>query len=81
MLKALLERPQAVVTREELRARLWPDNTFVDYELGLKKAINRLRNVLGDSVESPRFIETVPRPRTMPETQASLPRADIAGSG
>ena len=61
MLKALLERPQAVVTREELRARLWPDNTFVDYELGLKKAINRLRNVLGDSVESPRFIETVPR--------------------
>jgi Tol biopolymer transport system component len=49
------------VTRGELRARLWPDNTFVDYELGLKKAINRLRDVLGDSAENPRFIETVPR--------------------
>ena len=47
VLKTLLERPQEVVTRDELRARLWPDNTFVDYELGLKKAINRLRDVLG----------------------------------
>src|SRR5215469_18840870 len=61
VLKALLERPQEVVTRDELRARLWPDNTFVDYELGLKKAINRLRDVLGDSAENPRFIETLPR--------------------
>src|SRR6516225_4625442 len=61
VLKALLERPQEVVTRDELRARLWPDNTFVDYELGLKKAINRLRDVPGDSAENPRFIETLPR--------------------
>jgi TolB-like protein/DNA-binding winged helix-turn-helix (wHTH) protein len=61
VLQALLERPGEVVTREELRQRIWPENTFVDYELALKKAVNRLREVLGDSAESPRFIETVPR--------------------
>src|SRR6266436_3343400 len=61
VLQALLEHPQEIVTREELRERLWPGNTFVDYELGLKKAVNRLREVLGDSAESPHFIETVPR--------------------
>ena len=61
VLQALLERPQEIVTREELRERLWPGNTFVDYELGLKKAVNRLREVLGDSAESPHFIETIPR--------------------
>src|SRR5262249_37368468 len=61
VLEALLERPQEIVTREELRKRLWPDNTFVDYDLALKKAVNRLREVLGDSADSPRFIETVPR--------------------
>src|SRR5215472_14918350 len=61
ILRALLERPQQVVTREEFRERVWPDNTFVDYELALKKAINRLREVLGDSAENPRFIETIPR--------------------
>ncbi len=61
VLQALLERPQQIVTREELRERLWPGNTFVDYELALKKAVNRLRDVLGDSAESPRFIETIPR--------------------
>jgi len=61
VLQALLEHPQEIVTREELRERLWPGNTFVDYELALKKAINRLREVLGDSAESPHFIETIPR--------------------
>lgn len=61
VLHALLERPQEVVTREELRQRLWPDNTLVDYELALKKAVNRVREVLGDSAENPRFIETIPR--------------------
>jgi TolB-like protein len=44
-----------------LRQRIWPENTFVDYELALKKAVNRLREVLGDSADSPRFIETIPR--------------------
>ncbi len=61
VLQALLERPHEIVTREELRQRLWPGNTFVDYELALKKAVNRLREVLGDSAESPHFIETIPR--------------------
>jgi TolB-like protein/DNA-binding winged helix-turn-helix (wHTH) protein/Tfp pilus assembly protein PilF len=61
VLQALLERPGEVVTREQLRALLWPENTFVDYDLALKKAINRLRDVLGDSADTPRYIETVPR--------------------
>jgi TolB-like protein/DNA-binding winged helix-turn-helix (wHTH) protein/Tfp pilus assembly protein PilF len=61
VLQVLLEHPQEIVTREELRERLWPGNTFVDYELALKKAVNRLREVLGDSAENPHFIETVPR--------------------
>jgi DNA-binding winged helix-turn-helix (wHTH) protein len=61
VLQALLERPQEIVTREELRQRIWPGNIFVDYELALKKAVNRLREVLGDSAESPHFIETIPR--------------------
>jgi len=61
VLQALLERHGEIITREELRQRLWPDNTFVDYELALKKAVNRLREVLGDSADSPHFIETIPR--------------------
>lgn len=61
VLQALLERPHEIVTREELRQRLWPENTFVDHDLALRKAVNRLREVLGDSTESPRFIETIPR--------------------
>lgn len=61
LLQALLERPGEVVTREDLRQRIWPENTFVDYELALKKGVNRLREVLGDSAESPHFIETIPR--------------------
>jgi len=61
VLQLLLERPQRVVTREQLQERIWPGNTFVDYDLALTKAINRIREVLGDSAESPRFIETIPR--------------------
>jgi TolB-like protein/DNA-binding winged helix-turn-helix (wHTH) protein/Tfp pilus assembly protein PilF len=61
VLQLLLERPQEVVTREQLQARIWQKGTFVDYDLALKKAVKRVREVLGDSVESPRFIETVPR--------------------
>jgi len=61
VLRMLLERPQQVVTREELQKRLWPADTFVDYDLALKKAINRIREVLGDDAESPRFVETIPR--------------------
>jgi DNA-binding winged helix-turn-helix (wHTH) protein/tetratricopeptide (TPR) repeat protein len=61
ILTALLERPGQLVTREELRNRLWSGDTFVDYDRGLNAAVNRLRDALGDSAETPRFIETVPR--------------------
>jgi DNA-binding winged helix-turn-helix (wHTH) protein/dipeptidyl aminopeptidase/acylaminoacyl peptidase len=60
-LAALLERPGELVTREELRGRLWPDNRVVEFEQGLNAIINRLREALGDSADSPRFIETLPR--------------------
>jgi eukaryotic-like serine/threonine-protein kinase len=61
LLIALVERPQELVTREELRQRIWPDNVFLDFDLALKKAVNRSREALGDSAENPRFIETIPR--------------------
>src|SRR5512146_2789037 len=61
ILAMLLERPGEVVTREELRQRLWPADTFVDFNHGLNNAVNRLREVLGDSAEVPKFIETIPR--------------------
>jgi Tol biopolymer transport system component/DNA-binding winged helix-turn-helix (wHTH) protein len=61
ILAMLLERPGNVVTREELRARLWPADTFVDFEHSLNAAIKRLRDALGDSAETPVFIETLPR--------------------
>jgi TolB-like protein/DNA-binding winged helix-turn-helix (wHTH) protein len=61
ILGMLLERPGEVVTREELRQALWPGDTFVDFDHGLNNAINRLREALGDSAGSPRFLETLPR--------------------
>lgn len=61
LLKALLERPGDLVTREELRQRLWPAETFVDFEHGLNAAVRRLRDALGDSAEASRFVETLPR--------------------
>src|SRR5271154_6703440 len=60
VLSILLERPGEVVTREELRKRLWPD-TFVDVDHNLNTAINKIREVLGDSADTPRFVETLPR--------------------
>ncbi len=57
----LLERPGDVVMREELNKRLWPENTFVDFDRGLNKAINKLRLALGDSAEKPSYIETLPQ--------------------
>ena len=59
VLVALLERPQQVVTREELRQRLWPQDTFVDFDHGLNTAMVKLRDVLGDSASSPKYIETI----------------------
>jgi DNA-binding winged helix-turn-helix (wHTH) protein len=61
ILKMLLERPGELVTREELRTALWPSDTFVDFEHGLHAGVNRLREALGDSADSPRFVETLPR--------------------
>lgn len=61
ILALLVARPGELVTREEIRQNLWPSGTFVDFDNGLNSAINRLRTVLGDSAEAPRFIETVPR--------------------
>jgi len=61
ILAALLERRGELVTREELHQRLWPDNTFVDFDHNLNNAVNKLREALNDSAEKPRFIETIPR--------------------
>jgi TolB-like protein/DNA-binding winged helix-turn-helix (wHTH) protein/lipoprotein NlpI len=61
ILGLLLERPAEVVLREELRARLWPEDTFVDFEHSLNAAVNKLREALSDDANNPRFIETVPR--------------------
>jgi TolB-like protein/DNA-binding winged helix-turn-helix (wHTH) protein len=80
VLRILVERPGENVTREEIRQRIWPDNTSVDYDLAIKKVLNRLRDVLSDSAENPRFIETIPRrgyrfiaPVTGNTTVVSLP--------
>jgi TolB-like protein/DNA-binding winged helix-turn-helix (wHTH) protein/tetratricopeptide (TPR) repeat protein len=61
VLAILLQRPGDVVTREELRSRMWRKDTFVDFDNSLNTAINKLREALGDSADSPRFIETLPR--------------------
>ncbi len=61
VLAALLEKPGELVTREELRQRIWSDDTFVDFDHSLNKAINKVREVLGDSSSSPRYVETLPR--------------------
>src|SRR5262245_46689962 len=86
ILVKLLERPGQLVTREELRSALWKDDTFVDFDTGLNTAVKRLRDVLGDSAESPAFIETLPKlgyrfvapvqvsPPASPSTPASAQR-------
>jgi TolB-like protein/DNA-binding winged helix-turn-helix (wHTH) protein/Tfp pilus assembly protein PilF len=61
VLALLIERSGDVVTREELQQKLWPANTFVDFDHGLNKAINKIREALGDSADTPRFVETVAR--------------------
>src|SRR5271154_5775225 len=59
ILVSLLERPGELITREELRARLWGSDTFVEFEHNLDIAVNKLRATLGDTAESPRYVETV----------------------
>src|SRR5271157_5918635 len=60
-LAVLLSRPNQVITREELRQALWPDDVFVDFDRGISSAIKRLRDALGDSADNPVFIETIER--------------------
>jgi DNA-binding winged helix-turn-helix (wHTH) protein len=61
VLAMLVDRPGDLVTHEELRARIWPEAVFVDFEHGLHKAVNKLRRALGESAGTPRFVETLPR--------------------
>src|SRR5512132_4284190 len=61
ILAMMLERPGELVTREELRQRLWPAGTFVDFEHSLNAAVKRLRAALGDDADNPRFVETLHR--------------------
>src|SRR5437660_11989251 len=82
VLIALLERPKEVVTREELRQRLWPQDTFVDFDHGLNTAMVKLRDVLGDSASSPKYIETIAKRgyRFLGDTEAVLEQPPVAAS-
>jgi TolB-like protein/Tfp pilus assembly protein PilF len=78
ILEMLLEHPGKVITREELRKRIWPADTFVDFEQGLYNAIKKLREALGDTAETPRYIETLPRKgyRFVGSIETSAPRIE-----
>ena len=75
ILQALLESPGQIVTREELQKKVWPGDTFVDFDHGLHAAVNRLRQALNDAADSPRFVETVARRgyRFIGQVQAPAP--------
>jgi len=85
VLAALLEKPGVLVTREELRQRVWPEDTFVDFDHALNTAIKKLRSVLSDDADTPRYIETIPRrgyrfigpiqPQTLPLAALNPPLA------
>src|SRR5262245_16590633 len=85
ILLALLERPGTIVNREELQQRLWPDDTYVEFDHSLNTAIKRLRQALGDTASTPQFVETIPRrgyrfttrvdPITAPPAMATPPDA------
>ncbi len=81
ILTLLLRQPRTVVTREELRCELWHDGTFVDFEHGLNAAVKRLREALGDSATTPRFIETLPRRgyRFIGDIKAAPDTSEVAG--
>jgi TolB-like protein/Tfp pilus assembly protein PilF len=80
ILQILLEHPGKVVSREELRTRVWPSDTFVDFDHGINNAIKRLREALGDTAETPRYIETLPRRgyRFLVTPAATIAEASIA---
>lgn len=78
VLRALLEQPGQLVTREALHKRLWPDGVTVDFDQSLNKALTKLRDALGDTADSPRFIETLPKRgyRFIADVQHSTPAGD-----
>ncbi len=83
LLVALLEHPGEVVSREELRSRLWPGDTFVDFDSSLRVAVGKLREALDDNAEDPRYIETVPKRGyrfLVTEVRRSGPPAPVAES-
>src|SRR5580700_2645529 len=77
LLQILLERPREVVTREELRRRVWPDESFGDFDQALNIAVAKLRSALGDSAENPRFIETLPKRGYRFIAEVSVVGADV----
>ena len=88
ILAALLERPGDLVTREELQQKIWPADTFVDFNHSLNTSINKLREVLNDSASAPRYIETLPRrgyrllaPVESPASIAGPPTAEMVAAG
>ena len=81
ILALLLAHPGEVVTRDELRKKLWPTDTFVDFDHGLNRAVNKLREALGDHSDSPRFIETLPRRGYRFVAPIHLPAARAAAAG
>ena len=70
LLLCLLETPGEICTREVLIHRIWPEGIFVDYERGLNSAITRLRQVIGDSADTPRYVESPPSALLAPDTAA-----------
>src|ERR1700681_3552013 len=80
VLLLLLERPAGIVTREEMRQRLWGTETFVDFDHGLNTAVNKIREALGDSASVPRYVETVSGKgyRFLAQVTLEAPAADIS---
>ncbi|HEY6388977.1 MAG TPA: winged helix-turn-helix domain-containing protein [Candidatus Acidoferrum sp.] len=81
VLVALLDKPGDVVTREELRRRLWPADTHVNYDANVNTTVNKLRQALGDSTEKPLYIETIPRKGyclVVPSEASDVPGAPLA---
>src|SRR5213594_1290280 len=85
VLLTLLEKPGEVVTREELRIRLWPADTHVNYDANVNTTVNKLRQALGDSTDKPLYIETIPRKGycllVKPEVSDKFPHSQFARSG
>jgi DNA-binding winged helix-turn-helix (wHTH) protein len=85
ILATLLERPGEIVTREELQRKLWSNDTFVDFDNSLNKAVNKIREAVGDSADNPRFVETMARRgyrfiAPVEETCREYPQAPVSGN-